>query len=180
MFLGQIYGSAQDHDRAIRELDKALEADPDQPAARMLWSIAHHLKGDESEAREGYERLLKANPRFAPAANNLAYMLAEKDEDLPRAFLLAQAARDEAPEDPQIADTLGWVLYKQGAYPRAEALFREAAEKLPDNPEVFYHLGLAQKKMRQDRRGPGVVHPGPRARPVAALRRPRRAAALGQ
>ena len=46
-----------------------------------------------------------------------------------------------------IADTLGWVLYKQGAYPRAEALLREAAEKLPTNAEVVYHLGMAQAKL---------------------------------
>ena len=64
-----------------------------------------------------------------------------------RAFVLAQGARDAAPEDPNIADTLGWILYKQGAYPRAEALLKEAAEKLPDNPEVLYHLGMAQEKL---------------------------------
>ena len=64
-----------------------------------------------------------------------------------RALLLAQAARDAAPEDPQIADTLGWVLYKRQAYPQAETLLREAAEKLPNNAEVLYHLGLAQKEL---------------------------------
>ena len=59
----------------------------------MLWSIAQHMGGDQGKAREGYEKLVKANPRFAPAANNLAWMLAEEGKDLPRAFLLAQSAR---------------------------------------------------------------------------------------
>jgi tetratricopeptide (TPR) repeat protein len=145
--LGQLYGSSQDYPRAITELDKALAANPDQPAALMLWSIAQHMGGDAGKARNGYEKLVKANPRFAPASNNLAWMLAEEGKDLPRAFLLAQSARDAAPEDPQVADTLGWVLYKQGAYPRAAALFQEAAEKLPTNAEVLYHLGLAQAKL---------------------------------
>jgi putative PEP-CTERM system TPR-repeat lipoprotein len=147
--LGQLYGASKDYDRAITELDKALAARPDQPAALMLWSIAQQMKGDGTKARDGYERLLKTNPRFAPAANNLAWMLAEEGQgqDLKRAALLAQAARDAAPQDPQIADTLGWVFYKQGAYPRAESLFREAAEKLPTNAEVVYHLGMAQAKI---------------------------------
>jgi tetratricopeptide (TPR) repeat protein len=76
-------------------------------------------EGRQREGREGYEKLLKANPRFAPAGNNLAWMLTEDGpgQDLKRAMLLAQAARDAAPQDPQIADTLGWVHYKQGAYP---------------------------------------------------------------
>ena len=147
--LGQIYGQSKEYDRAIAELDKALAARPDQPAALMLKSIAQQMKGDGASAREGYEKLLKISPRFAPAANNLAWMLAEEgpNKDLSRAALLAQSARDAAPQDPQIADTLGWVFYKQGAYPRAESLLREAAEKLPTNAEVVYHLGMAQAKM---------------------------------
>jgi tetratricopeptide (TPR) repeat protein len=145
--LGQLYGNAREYPRAIAELDKALAANPEQPAALMLWSIAHHMGGDTGKARDGYEKLVKTNPRFAPASNNLAWMLAEEGKDLARAFLLAQAARDAAPEDPQIADTLGWVLYKQGAYPRAAALFQEAADKLPTNAEVLYHLGLAQARL---------------------------------
>ena len=150
--LGQMYGASKDYDRSIAELDKALAARPDQPAALMLKSIAQHMKGDTTGAREGYEKLVKANPRFAPAANNLAWMLAEDGpgQDLKRALLLAQAARDAAPQDPQVADTLGWVHYKQGAYPAAEALLREAAEKLPTNAEVLYHLGMAQAKMSRN------------------------------
>jgi len=147
--LGQIYGASKEYDRAIGELDKALASRPDQPAALMLKSIAQQMKGDAAAAREGYEKLLKTNPRFAPASNNLAWMLQEEGpgQDLQRAQLLAQAARDAAPQDPQIADTLGWVLYKQGALPRAAQLLSEAAEKLPTNAEVLYHLGMVQAKL---------------------------------
>ncbi len=111
MSLGQIYGASKDYDRSIAELDKALAARPDQPTALMLKSIAQHMKGDTAGARDGYEKLVKTNPRFAPAANNLAWMLAEDgpSQDLKRALLLAQAAHDAAPQDPQIADTLGWI-----------------------------------------------------------------------
>jgi tetratricopeptide (TPR) repeat protein len=145
--LGQMYGAAREFDQAIAKLEKALETQPEQPGALMLWSIAQQMKGDGAKAREGYEKILERNPDFAPAANNLAWMLAEEGQDMRRAFVLAQAARDAAPEDPNIADTLGWILYKQGAYPRAEALLKEAAEKLPDNPEVLYHHGMALEKL---------------------------------
>jgi putative PEP-CTERM system TPR-repeat lipoprotein len=150
--LGQMYGASKEYDRSIAELDKALAARPDQPAALMLKSIAQQMKGDAAGARAGYEKLVGANPRFAPAANNLAWMLAEDGpgQDLKRALLLAQGARDAAPQDPQIADTLGWIQYKLAAYPAAEALLREAAEKLPTNAEVLYHLGMAQAKMSKN------------------------------
>jgi tetratricopeptide (TPR) repeat protein len=71
-------------------------------------------------------------------------MLAEEGNDLARAFALAQAAREAAPNDASVADTLGWIFYKQKSYPAALALFEEAAEKLPGSAEVRYHLGLAQ------------------------------------
>jgi tetratricopeptide (TPR) repeat protein len=147
--LGQIYSASRDYDRAIAQLDKALAARPDQPAALMLKSIAQAMKGDVGGAREGYEKLLKAHPRFAPAGNNLAWMLAEDGpgQDLERALLLAQAARDAAPLDPHIADTLGWVHYKRGNYLVAEVLLSEAALKLPTTADVLYHLGMAQARM---------------------------------
>ena len=168
--LGQIYGSAKEYQRAIGELDQALAKNPDQPVALMLWSIAQQMGGEQAKAREGYEKLLKTNPRFAPAANNLAWMIAEEGKDLGRAQLLASGAREAAPGDPQIADTLGWVMYKQGAYPGAEALLREAAEKLPTNAEVLYHLGMAQASAGQERRGPRLA----REEPAALGHAPRR------
>jgi hypothetical protein len=32
-------------------------------------------------------------------------------------------AKEEAPAEPQVSDTLGWILYKRGIYQRALALF---------------------------------------------------------
>jgi tetratricopeptide (TPR) repeat protein len=84
---------------------------------------------------------------FAPGANNLPWLLADEGKDQERAQSLAQMARETAPEDPKVADTLGWVLYKQRAYPAALALFKESAEKLPANPEIQLHLGLAKFKV---------------------------------
>ncbi|MBI1958579.1 MAG: hypothetical protein HYS36_05045 [Candidatus Rokubacteria bacterium] len=46
------------------------------------------------------------NPRFAPAANNLAWVLSEHGSDWDKALTLAQTAKEWAPEDPQVSDTL--------------------------------------------------------------------------
>ncbi len=55
-------------------------------------------------------------------------------------------AREQRPEDPHIADTLGWICYKKKTYLKAASLLKEAAEKLTENPIVQYHLGMAQYK----------------------------------
>ena len=84
---------------------------------------------------------------FAPAANNLAYILSENEGDLERALQLAEAARAAAPEDPRIADTLGWILYKRGDHQRAVGLLKESVTKLPENAEVQYHLGMTHYQL---------------------------------
>ena len=109
----------------------------------MLSGVIYERLGDIPKARQAYERALEVNPRFAPAANNLAYLYSEHGGDQEKALQLAQTAKQIAPTDPSISDTLGWILYKRGVYHRAVGLLKESATKLPENPEVQYHLGMA-------------------------------------
>jgi uncharacterized protein HemY len=51
------------------------------------------------------------------------------------------------PNDPGVADTLGWINYKKRLYPTAVTLLKESNTKLKEsNPEVLYHLGMAYHK----------------------------------
>jgi Flp pilus assembly protein TadD len=60
-------------------------------------------------------------------------------------------ARRAAPDDPRVADTLGWILYRRGLHHRALDLLKESASKLPDNPQVQYHLGMTYAKLGDSR-----------------------------
>lgn len=62
------------------------------------------------------------------------------------ALSYVQTASQQRPDDPNIADTLGWIYSKKMVYFKAARLLRDAAEKLPDNPIVQYHLGMVQYK----------------------------------
>jgi predicted Zn-dependent protease len=70
----------------------------------------------------------------------------EHGGDKEKALQLAQTAKEMAPEEPHISDTLGWILYKRGVYQRALSLLSDSAAKLPENPEIQYHLGMAYLK----------------------------------
>ena len=59
---------------------------------------------------------------------------------------MAQTAKEVAPDDPHVSDTLGWILYHRGVYQRALTLLKESAAKLPESPEVQYHVGMASLK----------------------------------
>ena len=59
----------------------------------MLAGVIHERRGDIPKARELYGKVLALNPRFAPAANNLAWVLAEHGGDKDKALALAQTAK---------------------------------------------------------------------------------------
>ena len=100
-----------------------------------------------NKARDAYEKVIAANPTLVLALNNLAYIYAEKLNDLKRASELAQKARSNTPTNPSVLDTLGWITYKQGDYKQAADLLRESVAKSPDNPEIQFHLGMAEYMM---------------------------------
>jgi Flp pilus assembly protein TadD len=145
--LGELYVKSGKYDQALAELNTALGRNPSNLSALMLSGSVHEVKGDIPRAQVAYEKVLAVAPRFAPAANNLAYLYSEHGGDQEKALQLAQTAKEVAPDDPRISDTLGWILYKRGVYQRALGELQESASKLADNPEVQYHLGLTYYKL---------------------------------
>jgi tetratricopeptide (TPR) repeat protein len=145
--LAQLYAASGKYDEALAKLDEALKADPKNLIVHMRIGMLNERKGDFLKAQQAYERALALDPRFAPAANNLAYLYSERGGDKEKALQLAQIAKEVAPNDPYISDTLGWILYKRGVYQRALSLLRESATRLPENPAVQYHLGMAYTKV---------------------------------
>ena len=131
----------------MAKLNDAAEADPKNQATLIVMGVLYEQRGDIPKARESYEQLLAINPRLAPATNNLAWIYSEYGGDKEKALQLAQLAKERAPDDPRISDTLGWILYKRGVYQRALALLTESAASLPDNPQVQYHLGMVYAQL---------------------------------
>ncbi len=147
--LTSIFVASNRADEALVSLQRRLEQDPENVSIMMLKGTVQQVSNQVPAAQDTYEKLLGVRPRFAPAANNLAYIYQEQEGMLERAFELAEIARAEAPDDPEIADTLGWILYKRGDYEGAVELITEAAVARPDRAEVLYHLGLAHYRQQE-------------------------------
>jgi Tfp pilus assembly protein PilF len=89
-----------------------------------------------------YERLLFYDPFNAAAANNLAFILAERGERLVIALELAQRALDTDSSNASFLDTYGWVLHKLGRYEEASKYLERAVEASPHpSATLFEHLG---------------------------------------
>ena len=134
-------------DQAVNELQAFLKKHPDdKPALTSLAMIATKVK-DYPKARDTYEKLLSIEPAAVEPMNNLAYLYAEFLNQPDKASELARKARALRPNDPLIADTLGWSLYKKGQYREAQTFLQESASKLPANHEIQFHLGMASYMM---------------------------------
>ncbi|HWP60825.1 MAG TPA: tetratricopeptide repeat protein, partial [Candidatus Acidoferrales bacterium] len=146
--IARIYAAQRKFDEAIEQHRKIVQLNPKAVGSYMLLGILHDTKKEHKKANEYYQKVLDIDKNFAPAANNLAWNYAEYGGNLEIALSLAQKAREMQPEDPNIADTLGWIYYKKAIYDRAIGLLRESNEKLEGkNPTVLYHLGAAYYKV---------------------------------
>jgi tetratricopeptide (TPR) repeat protein len=141
--LSQLYISQQAYDQATTQLQAAIEVDPYQASPHMMLGMVHDQRGDHEQARAAYEKALEINPNVAAAANNLAWNYAEHGGNLDVALTFAQKAKQASPDDPRIADTLGWIYYKKQLYAKAISELKDSAERLPNDPMVHYHLGMA-------------------------------------
>ncbi|MBL8293837.1 MAG: tetratricopeptide repeat protein, partial [Bryobacterales bacterium] len=99
--------------------------------------------GRKGEVRPVYEQIIKLAPDNAVALNNMAFLLAESGQDLDQALTYAQRAKQQLPNNLDVADTLGWVYIKKNLSDDAIKIFRDLVLQKPDNATWRYHLALA-------------------------------------
>jgi tetratricopeptide (TPR) repeat protein len=142
-----VYTVQKQFDSAMEQYQQLIKKNPNLVPPHMMMAILYELKKEPPKANEYYKKVLDLNKNFPLAANNLAWNYAEYGGNLDVALGLAQRAREATPNDPVVADTLGWIYYKKGAYGSAVSLLKESNEKyMRKNPRVLYHLGLAYQK----------------------------------
>jgi Flp pilus assembly protein TadD len=141
--LAGMYMRRNQTEKAIAQYKTALAQNPKQPGLyTILGSIYEQLKkADQSERH--YRQALEIDPEFAPAANNLAYLLAQNNQHLDEALNYARIAKEKLPDDPGVMDTMGLVYLRKGLIDSAILEFKGSVAKLENNPTVRYHLGLA-------------------------------------
>jgi len=137
-------------DAAARtELEKFLRAKPNDPAAMVRLAQMQVRDGSLDEAIKTYEKVVADSPLYAPATRQLALLYGQRLTNDPKAYDLAQKARQSYPDDADVAKTLGILSYRRELYPRATELLKEAAAKRQDDAELHYYLGAANHELKQ-------------------------------
>lgn len=134
-------------DGALAAWQGWLAAHPADARAETLIGSLYQTKGDSAQAMEAYKKALQLDPSQAVAANNLAYLMVESNDNLDVALSYAQTARQAMPQSPSTADTLAWVYYHKGTYSLAKDLLTDAVKQDPNDASMHYHLGMTLSKL---------------------------------
>lgn len=76
VFLARLHLELENYDKALSEVERALEVDPSSPAALAVIAAIRFLQGDEAGYEAARQRALERNPRYAELYNTLAELSA--------------------------------------------------------------------------------------------------------
>lgn len=130
------------YQQAYDILSKAITNSNETDKTDLQYDLA--MMAEKLTRLDEMERILRQvieeKPDEPQAYNALGYSLADRNLRLPEAKVLIQKAVKLAPEDPFIADSLGWVEFKLGNLAEAQRIL-EAAYKTKPDAEIAAHLG---------------------------------------
>jgi len=146
-----------DSDGARDLLDRAAALDPENASypyqAAQIDLAAGRVAGAEKRLRE----VLRRSPVQAQAANDLAWILAERGESLDEALALATRA-SQMDGSATVYDTLGWVHYRRGEAADAVTALEHAHSLDPASPSITYRLALALVETGERDRAAELFH----------------------
>lgn len=138
-------------------LERWIVEQPRDLAARSYLAENLWRRGLKQEAIREYEALLGQQPNHVATLNNLALLYLEQDGR--RALEFAERAHRLQPDSPVTADTLGWILTRQGETERGLKLLEQAHKADARQPEVRYHYAYALKQAGKTAQARKVLTP---------------------
>jgi tetratricopeptide (TPR) repeat protein len=129
--------------RAISFLTQVLDENPEADVIRLRRAEIRMQSEFWRDSLADIRLLQEKYPERPELANNLAFILARKQQDLDLAYSLMVPLREQFPENPVILDTYAYVLSAKGQYERAMPIFEKALQQAGGNPAIRFHYAQA-------------------------------------
>ena len=145
--LGDLYRGRQNWPSAITAYDAAISKLGAPVVVHWPLFYARGIALERAkrwpEAEVDFQRALSLNPEQPLVLNYLAYSWVELGQNLVEARRMLERAVELRPNDGNIADSLGWALYKLGDIPGAVRWLEKAVELESQSSVINDHLGDA-------------------------------------
>jgi tetratricopeptide (TPR) repeat protein len=155
LLLIQVLGQQGQEQAALAALEAQQAAGRLSPPVQVLLARLCNQLGQGGRAIELLELAIAARADLPLAKSDLAYLLAERGEQLDRSQQLASEALAALPDDHRVLHTLGYIHLRRGqsdlALPRLEGAIARARTAGEESAIYYYHLGLALRGARRNR-----------------------------
>ncbi len=143
--LASLYSQSGSYDNALKVFDDILSENPNLIPALFAKASIYDMKGDKKKAENLYEEILDIDENHAFALNNLALLMLDVYSENEKALELASRSFRLKPNVPNIIDTLGYALLKNGQTEDSISFLEKAASLMPEEASVHIHLAQAYK-----------------------------------
>ena len=127
--------------KATEFLEHWLKNNPESINALLVASRNLLIAGNFNAAIPQMKTIREKAPDNVVNLNNLAWSLQQIKD--PQATTIAQEAYALAPDNANVADTYGWILYQNGSIEESRRILQKAAALDPGNTEIQQHLAQA-------------------------------------
>ena len=148
VLLAQAFVMSAEINAAVSGLRRLLDRFPEDTTAQNALATVYLQDGRFDDCLRLYESVLQRDPTNYLAANNAAYLLAERLNRPADAEKLISPAVKHHPRSASLLDTYGWVLHKAGKPEEARAAL-ETSVTLDPVPLTMYHLAVVCRQAGQ-------------------------------
>lgn len=120
-----------------------LTDDKDPMTEQYLSTLgdAYYKTNNFKKSFETYDKALLLNPKNSYVLNNYSYYLSLRNEELPKALLMAKRAVQIDPSNTSFLDTYAWALYKNKDFAMAKIVIEQVLASSKNNAVIIEHYG---------------------------------------
>jgi len=119
-------------------LNEWLQQLPKSIHANLHKALLLQELGENKQALVHYETILQYQPNQVTSLNNAAWLYFQFAD--PRAIKLAKKAYNLAPNNANVLDTYGWILFNSGDVNKAREILITANKLAPNDSNISAHL----------------------------------------
>ena len=144
MDLGDVLRLKSDNEEAIKYYKEAIKSTADTETLWVLYyamGVSYEQLNDWNKAEKFLQNAQKLSNNHPLILNYLGYSWLKQGKNINQAFEMIVNAYNQASNDANITDSLGWALYNLGYYGMAEKYLEKANLSAPANAVICDHLG---------------------------------------
>ncbi|MFH0778448.1 MAG: tetratricopeptide repeat protein [Candidatus Eisenbacteria bacterium] len=164
---GILYLSQKNFDKAMKELETAVQQEPTNGLAHLKLAMAYAELDETKKAGAEFDKALELDPKLKKDVDanrkhywvehfNEGVRLSQEDKNFPDAAKEFEMAIDVDPSDPRAYSNLGFALTQTGEHERALAVFEKAATVQPTDEASKKNLAaiyedIGKKSLKEER-----------------------------